>query len=121
MASKKSSAAKKRRAIDNVPETEPHCPLNGQPWYGHDNAEWVDLAVDSRNANVVLWLRKRVKNRKYFLITACVGGHFLKKEVTEEEARYLYHQLPDRAGYVMSFPESEKSVTKTKNVAKKTR
>jgi hypothetical protein len=104
MAAKKTKPTKHRRKTDLVPDTEPRTPLDGEPWIGHDNARWIDLAVDSRNRNVILWLRKRVKSAQYFLVASCVGAHILKKELTQEEAMALFPSLPDRAPFNVCFP-----------------
>jgi len=105
MTKKKSTNTETRRATDEVPDDVPRLPLNGEPWVGYDSAHWIDLALDSRCPSVLLWLRKRVISGQYFLISSCVGGHVMKKEVTREEATYVYAQLPDRAGYAVGFPE----------------
>lgn len=99
MAKKKQT--KNRRKTDLVPEAEP---LDGEPWIGHDNARWIDLAVDSRGENVILWLRKRVKSDQYFLVASCVGANILKEELTREAAMELFPLLPDRAPFHLCFP-----------------
>jgi hypothetical protein len=105
---------KHRRKTDDVPETEPQTPLDGKPWIGHDNAKWMDVAVDSSNANVLLWLRKRLKGDQYFLVASCVGAHVLKKELSEPEAVQLYLLLPDRAPFDLCFPgKGERAQKKT--------
>ncbi len=104
MAKKKAKSTKNRRKTDTVPEGEPHAPLDGEPWRGHDRAMWVDLAVDSSNPNVLLWLRKRIKSDQYFLVASCVGAHVLKTELTHSEARDIFSRLPDRAPYDVCFP-----------------
>ena len=81
---------------------------------GHDNALWVDMAVDSTSLSVTLWLRKRVKSDQYFLIAACVNGHVMKQELPGTEALALFLQLPDRAPFDRCFPAKVKAAENTK-------
>jgi hypothetical protein len=114
MATKKTTP-NNRRKTDAVPDEVPRTPLNGKPWIGHDNAKYMDLAVDSRNDNVLLWLRKRLKDKQHFLIASCVGAHIMKKELTQDEAMQLYTLLPDRAPFDVCFPGKGEKKEKEKS------
>jgi hypothetical protein len=92
-------------------------PLPRNEFIGHDGKRYLDLAVDSGSRSTVTWLRRRLNDKKYFLVVAVLGGHFLKKEVSPVDARDLYHVLPSRLPAEEAFPKQKKLATKSTPVA----
>ena len=70
---------------------------------GHDKRYYLDLAVDSSSKSGVVWLRRRKDDGKFFLVVSVVCGHVLKQELSLEEAKELYHELPDRLPAEQAF------------------
>ena len=87
----------------DLPALQCSLPLNGDDWVGGDGSQWRDVAVDSSSEFVQAWVRRRIKDDKYFLIVSVVEGHVLAYELTLEEAKDLYAIFPNRAPYVRAF------------------
>lgn len=84
-----------------------YLPIND--FVGHDNKIYRDLAVESTQDNTVLaWVRRRLVDGKYFLVTAVVGGHVLRKEIEQEEAIVIYHAMSSKISYADAFCSAAK-------------
>jgi len=96
----------------DLPPLIVNLPLSGRDWVGGDGGKWRDVALDSSSEYVLAWLRRRLRDGKYFLIVSVVKGHVLAYEVTVEEAKELYGVLPNRAPYEKSFGKVKLSPVK---------
>lgn len=84
-------------------------PLDGKPWKGHDGLEYVDLGLDTSQGDVsFLWLRKRLKDGKFILVSSCIGPHVMRMELTEKEARKLFKHLPRKSPNAAEHLKSDK-------------
>lgn len=79
--------------------------LSGEDYIGADSKLYRDLAVDSDSQNVLLWVRKRIKDGQHLIVVATIHGHVLTKEITEEDAKRLYSALPAKAPRKRAFTQ----------------
>lgn len=91
--------------------------LHTTEFIGHDGQKYIDLAVDSYGQTTVAWLRRRLKDDRYFLVVSVACGHVLKTELNDTEARELYWELPDRLPLKLAFT---RNVTVKKSKGRKT-
>ena len=90
--------------------------LKGEDWVGGDGDKWRDIAVDSTSPFAVVWVRRRLKDNKYFLVVSVVKAHVLAYELTLQEAKELYRELPHRAPYEKSFKVPKKKEKSEENL-----
>jgi len=82
--------------------------LTGEDWKGAEGDKWRDIAVDSSSTSALVWVRRRMKDDKYFIVISIIKGHILACQISRAEAKELYAEMPCRAPYDKSFKRTKR-------------